>query len=1304
MSSIYPAPFSSDEIAAEGLKPEEYEDIVKRLGRHPNKAELGMFGVMWSEHCCYKNSRPLLKQFPTTGARILVGPGENAGVVDLGDGLRLAFKIESHNHPSAVEPFQGAATGVGGILRDIFTMGARPIAVLNSLRFGSLEDARTRRLFAGVVEGISHYGNCLIPSETFIWRDEKGVHFDTIGNFVESRLPSAKDTAELEPTASVETLSLDADTLQSCWQPVRRLFKRRATTLITIHTALGRTLTVTPDHPMLLVEDGEWRTSEAQFVKVGDQIPLLINMPYPQVEQQESDAPSLDLLATLDEQHKGDKDVYVNLPASWEPTEAIRTALRELEPSACNRHRYLKKGALPLSHFLSLEPLLNVSRSDVCLFRRGKANHMFAVIHPDEVFARLLGYYLSEGCVSQNGNTYKIIFTFALHESEYVNDVVFGLKSLGLRPCIEKRTSTIAVYATSWLFGYLLKEVWKCGTGASDKAFPAFIFQWPRYLQHEAIKGLLRGDGSLTTKTHGNHAKIPFGTTSRKLFEQTVLLLQSQGAIPYIYQRPAGEGEIQGRKHLRKTLWELEVGNVTGLTALASVFSEERNAQLATALERYNGTKYSYPRFQVSNEIAFVKIKSIETNSVDECDVYDVEVDNTHLFATTSGIITHNCVGVPTVGGEVYFDPAYTGNPLVNAMALGLMETPEIVKSGASGIGNPVLYVGSTTGRDGMGGASFASAELSDKSIDDRPAVQVGDPFLEKSLIEACLEAFKTGAVVAAQDMGAAGITCSTSEMAAKGGVGIELDLDKIPVREAGMVPYEYLLSESQERMLFVAHKGREQELIDIFHRWELQAVVAGTVIEEPIVRILFQGGVAAEIPATALADNTPIYHREILAEPPEYARNAWEWTAQSLPPCTVEGIEIQGNRKTWNDILLQLLDTPTIASKRWVYRQYDHQVQNNTLIVPGGADAAVVRLRPVAQELNVERLNVAGSQNNIQPANIPLRGTLREQPSTHNSAVAATVDCNSRYVYLDPYEGAKAVVAEAARNLSCVGAEPLAVTDNLNFGSPEKPIGYWQLASACQGIAEACRQMGTPVTGGNVSLYNETLDAGGNPQPIYPTPVIGMVGLIPDITRICGQGWQAQGDLIYLLGLPVNDSTPHLSLGGSEYLVTIHGLVTGKPPIVDFDLERRVQAVTREGIRQGWLRSAHDCSEGGIVVALAESCIASQLGAQINLGLTDVETRHGASLQGRRWDEVLFGESASRILVSVAPEHQVNWESYLNEQLGEQTHYWQQIGVVQPKNAEFKVFTTNNQPIINATMADISDRFSNAIEQRLKV
>jgi phosphoribosylformylglycinamidine synthase subunit PurL len=760
--------FSPAEIKAEGLTLDEYAMICDRLGRAPNKAELGMFGVMWSEHCCYKNSRPLLKQFPTTGDRILVGPGENAGVVKISDDIAICFKIESHNRPSAVEPFQGAATGVGGILRDIFTMGARPIATLNSLRFGDLSDAWVRSRVHGIVAGIAGYGNC---------------------------------------------------------------------------------------------------------------------------------------------------------------------------------------------------------------------------------------------------------------------------------------------------------------------------------------------------------------------------------------------------------------------------------------------------------------------------------------------------VGVPTIGGEVYFDPAYNRNPLVNAMAIGILETATIVKSGAAGTGNPVIYVGSTTGRDGMKGASFASAELTDESQKDRPAVQVGDPFLEKSLIEACLEAFKTGAVVAAQDMGAAGLTCSTSEMAAKGGVGIELDLDKIPARETGMTPYEYLLSESQERMLFVAHKGREQELIDIFHRWGLHAAIAGQVLAEPIVRILWHGEIAAEIPATALADNTPIYHRQF-DRVPEYALKAWAWQESEI----TDKLTTEPNRA-----LLQLLDSPAIASKAWIYRQYDQQVQNNTVMLPGSGDAAVIRLRN--QDFGVGDVSLS-----------PL----------HQSTIgiAASVDCNARYVYLDPYEGAKLAVVESSRNLSCVGAEPLAITDNLNFGSPEHNTGYWQLAEACRGIAEACAEMNTPVTGGNVSLYNETIDSEGNAQPIYPTPVIGTIGLVPDVTKVCGQAWQAVGDVIYLLG---SDRT---SLAASEYLAAILGQVTGRPVTVDFDLERRVQTACRYGIAQGWVRSAHDCSEGGIAVAIAESCITSNLGAQISLS----GEAHAHN--------ILFGEGPSRIVVSVSSVHRSQWETYLRSQLGDR---WQAIGSVAESTSNLIISVEGADSGINIALAEIEQAYIDAIPKRMQ-
>lgn len=723
-----------------------------------------MFGVMWSEHCCYRNSRPLLRGFPTEGPRILVGPGENAGVVDLGDGHRLAFKIESHNHPSAVEPFQGAATGVGGILRDIFTMGARPIALLNALRFGPLEDSVNVGLMEGVVAGIAHYGNC---------------------------------------------------------------------------------------------------------------------------------------------------------------------------------------------------------------------------------------------------------------------------------------------------------------------------------------------------------------------------------------------------------------------------------------------------------------------------------------------------VGVPTVGGEVVFDPSYSGNPLVNAMALGLMETEEIVCSGAAGLANPVVYVGSTTGRDGMGGASFASAELSADSLDDRPAVQVGDPFLEKGLIEACLEAFDTGDVVAAQDMGAAGLTCSCSEMAAKGGIGIELDLDRVPAREEGMTPYEFLLSESQERMLFVVKAGREDRLMERFRRWGLQAAVVGRVLEEPLVRVLHHGVVAAEVPATALADDTPIEQHDLLDQPPEDLQALWRWREEELSDVTDPG-----------DLLMRLLDDPTIASKRWVYRQYDQQVLANTVMSSGAGDAAVVRLRP---------------QNSMEK---------------ESRGVAATVDCPNRWVALDPERGAMAAVAEAARNLSCVGAEPLAITNNLNFPSPETPQGYWQLAMACRGIAQACRELDTPVTGGNVSLYNETRRDDGTVQPIHPTPVIGMVGLVDDVSRAIGLGWRQAGDPIVLLGVPLDDQgDPRLGLSGSSYQQLVAGRLAGRPPIVDLSLECAVQALLRRAIAEGLLASSHDSSDGGLAVALAECCMTSGLGAELS-----------AQDQPSRLDRALFGEGGARVVVSVKSEQMEGWQSLIQRHPDVPLQALGRV-VDQPRLR----FDLAGQRVLNGTIQDLQTVHEEALPRRLR-
>ena len=766
-----PAYSVPDALRKEGLSQADYEEICRRLGRAPNRAELGRCGVMWSEHCCYRKSRPRLAGFPTTGPRILVGPGENAGVVDLGEGQRLAFKIESHNHPSAVEPFQGAATGVGGILRDIFTMGARPIALLNALRFGPLEDERNVGLMEGVVAGIAHYGNC---------------------------------------------------------------------------------------------------------------------------------------------------------------------------------------------------------------------------------------------------------------------------------------------------------------------------------------------------------------------------------------------------------------------------------------------------------------------------------------------------VGVPTVGGEVAFDPSYSGNPLVNAMALGLMETDDIVCSGAQGVGYPVVYVGSTTGRDGMGGASFASAELTEASLDDRPAVQVGDPFLEKGLIEACLEAFQSGDVVAAQDMGAAGLTCSCSEMAAKGGVGVELDLDKVPAREAGMTAYEFLLSESQERMLFVVKPGKEEVLMARFRRWGLQAAVVGRVLADNIVRVIQNGDIAAEVPASALADDTPINHHELLSEPPAAIQAHWLWKEADLPLPS----------QSWNEVLLQLLDDPTIASKRWVYRQYDHQVQANTVVPPGGADAAVVRLRPQ------------------QGAGAMAKATR---------GVAAVVDCPNRWVYLDPERGGMAAVAEAARNLSCVGAEPLAITDNLNFPSPETPTGYWQLAMACRGLAAACTALDTPVTGGNVSLYNETRLPDGRMQPIQPTPVVGMVGLVHDLAHVTGLAWQEAGDAIWLLGAPLAAGPDErVTLAGTSYLERIHGQLTGRPPVIDLALERSVQAFLRQAISQGLVASAHDLSDGGLAVAAAECCMASGLGAHLELPAGD-----------GRLDHLLFAEGGARILVTVPPVQTMAWQQALDRARSAGHDVPAQCLGVVAAGADFSISQAGT-PLLELPIDQLRTTFEQAIPRRM--
>lgn len=718
-----------------GLSDEEFTLIENILGRTPNYTETGLFSVMWSEHCSYKNSKPVLRKFPVTGERVLQGPGEGAGIVDIGDDQAVVFKIESHNHPSAIEPYQGAATGVGGIIRDIFSMGARPIALLNSLRFGELNDsARVRYLFKEVVAGIAGYGNC---------------------------------------------------------------------------------------------------------------------------------------------------------------------------------------------------------------------------------------------------------------------------------------------------------------------------------------------------------------------------------------------------------------------------------------------------------------------------------------------------IGIPTVGGEIQFESCYEGNPLVNAMCVGLIDHKDIKKGLAQGVGNTVMYVGAKTGRDGIHGATFASEELTEQSDENRPAVQVGDPFMEKLLLEACLELIQSDALVGIQDMGAAGLTSSSAEMASKAGMGIEMNLDLVPQRETGMTAYEMMLSESQERMLIVITKGREQEINELFSKYDLEAVAIGTVTDDKKLRLIHNGEVVADVPVDALAEDAPVYHKP--SKVPAYYQEFQAMEAD-IP-------HVADPKET----LLKLLSQPTIASKEWVYQQYDYMVRTNTVVSPG-SDAAVVRIR----------------------------GTRK--------ALAMTTDCNSRYVYLDPEVGGKIAVAEAARNIVCSGAEPLAITDNLNFGNPEKPEVFWQIEKAADGISEACRVLETPVIGGNVSLYNET-----SGTAIYPTPVIGMVGLVTDIDHITTQYFKNSSDLIYLVGETKDE------FGGSELQKLAYGKVFGKAPELNIEVEKESQNQVLAAIRAGVVQSAHDLSEGGLAVAVSESLFTNeQLGAEINITGNQVSA--------------LFSETQSRFLLTVKKEHQTEFESLVAAKL---------IGEVND-TATLKVKAENNT-VLEASVNQLKDAWKGAIPCLLK-
>ncbi len=603
-----------------------------------------------------------------------------------------------------------------------------------------------------------------------------------------------------------------------------------------------------------------------------------------------------------------------------------------------------------------------------------------------------------------------------------------------------------------------------------------------------------------------------------------------------------------------------------------------------------------------------------------------------------------NAFGVPTIGGEVYFDGCYSMNPLVNAFALGLVRREQIFYGKAEGIGNSVIYAGAKTGRDGIHGATMASAEFDEAAMEKRPTVQVGDPFSEKLLLEACLEAMRSGSIVGIQDMGAAGLTSSSCEMGARAGNGVEINLDLVPQRETGMTAYEMMLSESQERMLIVAKRGHERQVLEIFHRWDLDAVIIGNVIEEQKLRVLHNGEIVADIPNLALTDEAPRYNRPMKAFAVA-SEDVSPKIAAAISNLKSQNSNLKSDYEVMAELLRRLLASPNIASKHWVYRQYDHMVRTNTVVLPG-SDAAVIRVKETRRSL------------------------------------AMSLDCNARYCQLDPREGAKLAVAESARNVVCSGARPLAVTNCLNFASPERPEVMWSFSETIYGMAEACNTFGTPVTGGNVSFYNETEGRG-----IFSTPTIGMLGVIEDAKHITTQWFKEVGDVVLLLGATRND------LGASELLSVLTGEANGAVPKIDLETEKKVQQACLNAIQAGLVCSAHDCSEGGLAVALAESCFSSYkrsgLGARIDL--TDHARLSGLADSAT----LLFAESPSRILLSVKPGN-VGRVKELAAEVGAA------IAVIGEVGGEDLTVTCNGESLIADSVSALENIWSGALPQAL--
>ncbi|TMM25606.1 MAG: intein-containing phosphoribosylformylglycinamidine synthase II, partial [Actinobacteria bacterium] len=871
-----------------GLTDGELQRICGLLGREPNHFELAVFSLLWSEHCGYKHSAPLLKRLPSSGERVLQGPGENAGVVDIGDGLAVAFKVESHNHPSAVEPFQGAATGVGGILRDIVAMGARPIALLDGLRFGSADWS-----FRRAVAGIGHYGNCLAGEETVLVRNSGRVRHATIAEIAEERGPGSKAAAwTARPTKTFELLSIDPLKHDPTWCEVSNIFKRQTRRIRRFRTALGRTLTVTPDHPMIVWTEDGLEQRPARSVTKGDRLPLLSALPTER---------AVDVIDVID---VANESAIVMLPDAWAPTKEFRAALINLMPRADRRHYWIRRREFPIPIFRALEADIQLQRQQLRVRLRGpRSTPIPATLPLDVDFARLVGYYLAEGCASDSGTTTKIVWTFGRTERErsFVDDVRSVLTNLGIRHSIEERAATVAVTVSSRLLATVLRDVLRCGSKSHEKAIPMQILTGPVTLRRNLLRGLFRGGGSVSFPRRGSRVRIAHSTTSRRMHEQLLLLVQSLGIFPTVYRRAAAGQKIEGRAVRSRTAYLLEFGAAQAVGEAAEWFTNEEAMRVIEKIAKPSPFARPAARPE-SHSIATVPVTHVEDHT-GSFTVYDFEVPGTHLFVTSGGIVTHNCVGVPTVGGEAVFDEAYGHNCLVNAMCVGLLPSQRLLGARARGEGNLVVLYGATTGRDGIGGASvLASQELDDGADQKRPSVQIGDPFTGKKLIESSLELVEEGLVASLQDCRAAGLASALAEMA-RDGAGVDVSLDLVPLREADLEPWEIMISESQERMVAVVEPERLPEVQAVLDKWELHHAVIGSVTGTAELRCFFGGDLEGAIPASFLTDECPRYQVD---QEPQPAR-----AARPIAPANHE-------------------------SKAWIYEQYDQLVQSRTVRRPG--------------------------------------------------------------------------------------------------------------------------------------------------------------------------------------------------------------------------------------------------------------------------------------------------------------------------------------------------------------------------------